>query len=236
MEKKVAIVSGASRGIGREVSAHLSNRGYSVMLLARNEEEIHTLEVELDAAGGMAKAFVTDIREEEAVNAVIGAIQRDFGRVDLLVNNAGLGYFHPTEELTTAEWDTVMEVNVKGSFLLTKAVLPGMKAAGKGHIVAIASDVSKRTFAHGSLYCASKYAQHAYFESVRREVRSLGIKVSVIYPGLVDTYFHPGAPGQPQRATYLQPRDIADAVGYIVGAPDHVLIDELMLHPMSQEW
>jgi NADP-dependent 3-hydroxy acid dehydrogenase YdfG len=195
MEKKVAIVSGASRGIGREVSAHLSNRGYSVMLLARNEEEIHTLEVELDAAGGMAKAFVTDIRE-----------------------------------------DTVMEVNVKGSFLLTKAVLPGMKAAGKGHIVAIASDVSKRTFAHGSLYCASKYAQHAYFESVRREVRSLGIKVSVIYPGLVDTYFHPGAPGQPQRATYLQPRDIADAVGYIVGAPDHVLIDELMLHPMSQEW
>jgi NADP-dependent 3-hydroxy acid dehydrogenase YdfG len=234
--KKTAIISGASRGIGRAVATRLSNEGYFVMLLARNAEEISELEFEIDQAGGKALSFAIDIANEAEVNDTVSQIVRDFGRIDVVVNNAGVGVFKPADAIDAEEWDRVMDVNVKGSFLLTKAALPTMKQAGRGHIVGIASDVSKRTFATGSLYCASKYAQHAFFEGLRREIRSLGIKVSVIYPGLVDTYFHDGEPGQPKRAGYLQPRDIADAVSYIIQAPEHVIIDELMLHPMVQEW
>ncbi len=236
MDKKITLISGASRGIGRAIGTRLAHENHFVVLLARNAEEISELEFEIDQAGGKALSFAVDISQPEQVQATVDQVLQDFGRIDTLINNAGVGVFKNSELITTEEWDQVMDVNVKGSFLLTKAVLPAMKSAGSGHIVGIASDVSKRTFAEGSLYCASKYAQHAYFEAVRREVRKLGIKVSVIYPGLVDTYFHEGDPGQPHRASYLQPRDIADAVAYILNAPAHVIIDELMLHPMSQEW
>lgn len=234
--KKITIVSGASRGIGRAVAARLAREDHFVMLLARNTEEIEELEFEIDQAGGKALPFVVDISKEEAVNEVVASVMRDFKRIDCVINNAGIGVFKPAEEIAADEWDAVMDVNVKGSFLLTKAALPHMKAAGSGHILGIASDVSKRTFAKGSLYTASKYAQHAFFESLRREVRSLGIKVSVVYPGLVDTWFHDGAPGQPHREQYLKPDDIANAVSYILNAPPHVIVDELVLHPMCQEW
>jgi NADP-dependent 3-hydroxy acid dehydrogenase YdfG len=236
MNKKITLISGASRGIGKAVATQLSREGHFVVLLARNAEEIGELEFEIDSAGGKALALAVDVVQEEEVNAAVAQVLRDFGRIDCIVNNAGVGVFKAAEQITAAEWDQVMDVNVKGSFLLTKAALPAMKAAGAGHILAIASDVSKRTFAHGGLYCASKYAQDAFFAALRREVRALGIKVSVIYPGLVDTWFHEGTPGQPHRAEYLQASDIAAAVSYILGAPRHVIVDELMLHPMTQEW
>lgn len=236
MTKKVSIISGASRGIGRAVSLRLAHEGHFVVVLARNAEEIGELEHEIDEAGGKALSFVCDISDEQQVNEVVAAVIRDFHRIDCVVNNAGIGVFKPAEEISVEDWERVMNVNVKGSFLLTRAVLPHMKAVGAGHIVGIASDVSKRTFAAGSLYTASKYAQHAFFESLRREVRSLGIKVSVVYPGLVDTYFHQAEQGEPKQAKFLHADDIASAVSYILNAPPHVLIDELMIHPMSQEW
>jgi len=236
MNKLVTIISGASRGIGRAIATRLARENHFVLLLARNSEEISELELEIDSAGGKALSFAVDVSNEKQVNEVVDQAIRDFGRIDNVINNAGIGIFKEVENLTEDEWTRVMDVNVKGSFLLTKAVLPHMKSAGSGHIIGIASDVSKRTFAEGSLYCASKYAQHAFFEALRREVRSKGIKVSVIYPGLVDTFFHEGDPGQPHRAQYLQPIDIADAVSYVLNAPRHVIIDELMLHPMTQEY
>ena len=234
--KKITLISGASRGIGRAVSLRLAHEGHFVVVLARNAEEIGELEHEIDEAGGKSLSFVCDISDEQQVNNAVAEVIRDFQRIDCVVNNAGIGVFKPAEEITADDWERVMDVNVKGSFLLTRAVLPHMKAAGKGHILAIASDVSKRTFATGSLYTASKYAQHAFFESLRREVRSLGIKVSVVYPGLVDTYFHQVEQGEPEQAQFLHADDIAGAVSYILNTPPHVLIDELMIHPMSQEW
>lgn len=236
MTKKITIISGASRGIGRAISLRLAHEGHFVVVLARNAEEIGELEHEIDEAGGKALSIVCDISDEQQVNAAVAEVIRDFRRIDCLINNAGVGVFKSAEEITSEDWDRVMDINVKGSFLLTRAVLPHMKAAGSGHILGIASDVSKRTFASGSLYTASKYAQHAFFESLRREVRPLGIKVSVVYPGLVDTYFHQAEQGEPQQAKFLHADDIAAAVSYILHAPPHVLVDELMIHPMSQEW
>ncbi len=236
MTKKVSIISGASRGIGRAVAVKLAQEGHFVILLARNAEEIGELEFEIDQSGGKAMAIATDIAHETQINAAIAQVVDQFGRIDNVINNAGIGVFKDAEMISSEDWTSVMDVNVKGSFMLTKAAIPYMKAAKNGHIVGIASDVSKRTFAQGSLYCASKYAQDAFFGALRREVRSFNIKVSVVYPGLVDTYFHEGDPGQPHRVTYLQPNDIAAAVSYILEAPAHVVVDELMLHPMSQDW
>jgi NADP-dependent 3-hydroxy acid dehydrogenase YdfG len=236
MTRKITLISGASRGIGRAVSLRLAHEGHFVVVLARNAEEIGELEHEIDEAGGKALSIVCDVSDEQQVNDAVAEVIRDFKRIDCLVNNAGIGVFKPAEEITAEDWDRVMDINVKGTFLLTRAVLPHMKAAGSGHILGIASDVSKRTFASGSLYTASKYAQHAFFESLRREVRQLGIKVSVVYPGLVDTYFHQAEQGEPQQAKFLHADDIAAAVSYILHAPPHVLVDELMIHPMSQEW
>lgn len=236
MNRRISIISGASRGIGRAIATRLAQHGHFVILLARNAEELNELELSIDESGGKALAIPLDIADENQVNEAVAQVLRDFGRIDCVINNAGIGVFKPSEELTLAEWERIMDVNVKGSFLLTKAALPAMKKAGSGHIIGIASDVSKRTFPNGSLYCASKYAQDAFFSSLRKEVRAQGIKVSVVYPGLVDTYFHDQNPGQPHRADYLHPTDIASAVSYILDAPKHVVIDELMIHPMVQEY
>jgi NADP-dependent 3-hydroxy acid dehydrogenase YdfG len=234
--KKISIVTGASRGIGREIATRLAKEGHFVALVARNEEEIRELEFEIDSSGGKSRGYPIDLTDEAAVEAMVADLRAQFGRIDVLVNNAGIGIFKPGHTLRTEEWDRVFDVNVRGSFLMTKAVLPAMLEAKSGHIVAIASDVSKRTFANGSLYCASKYAQDAFFSGLRKEVRASGVKVSVVYPGLVDTFFHDGSPGQPHRAAYLQPHDIADSVAYILNAPAHVVIDELMIHPLVQEY
>lgn len=236
MDKPITLISGASRGIGRAVATRLAREGHFVMLLARNAEELTELEFEIDQAGGKSLSFPLDVTDEAQVNDMVAQVIRDFQRIDCVVNNAGIGVFKLAEETTDADWSRVFDVNVKGTFLLTKAALPHLKSAGRGHIIGIASDVSKRTFAGGSLYCSSKYAQDAFLAAVRREVRSLGIKVSVIYPGLVDTFFAEGEMGHPSRAQYLRASDIADAVAYIYNAPPHVIIDELMLHPMMQEW
>lgn len=236
MDKKITVISGASRGIGRAVALRLAREGHFVMLLARNAEEISELEFEIDQSGGKALSFVADVTNEAQVNDVFAQIVRHFGRIDCVIANAGYGIFKSADDIGADEWDGVMETNVKGTFLLAKAALPHMKSAGSGHILGIASDVSKRTFATGSLYCASKYAQDAFLAGLRREVRQHGIKVSVVYPGLVDTYFHGRDEGDSYQEKYLRPSDIAAAVSYVIGAPPHVVVDELMIHPMSQEY
>nr|MCU0470121.1 SDR family NAD(P)-dependent oxidoreductase [Arcicella sp.] len=159
-----------------------------------------------------------------------------FGKIDAVVNNAGFGVFKQATEIETAEWDSIYDTNVKGTFLFCKESVPVMKKAGEGHIINIASDVAKRVFDGGSLYCSSKYAQDAFSMALRKEVRKDGIKVSVVYSGLVDTYFHSKVEGDPHQSDYLTSQNMADAITYILEAPKHVVIDELMIHPMSQEY
>ena len=236
LKGKTVIVTGASRGIGKEIALSLGKEGMNVVLAARNEGELNALQQELEGLGAKALAVPTNIAEEEEVSRLFEKTMEAFGQVDVVINNAGLGFFKPVEELTAREWDLVMEVNVKGTFLLTKAVIPHMKSKKSGLIINIASDVSKRTFANGSLYCASKYAQHAFAESVRKEVISHGIKVSNIYPGMVDSTFGDSEQGADYKKEWLQPQDIAKAILYILQAPNYVVIDELMLHPTVQEW
>ena len=229
---QVAIVTGASRGIGKAISLLLALQGAKVVAVARSEDELIELTNKTQGLG-----IVADVADEGDAAHVVAETLRQYGRLDIVVCNAGVGSFNELENFSDTEWDRIFDTNVKGTFLLCKAVVPYFKAQKKGHIVGITSDVAKRTFAHGTAYGASKYAQDAVLGSLRKEVRPHGIKVSTIYPGLVDTYFNDTRPGSAEaEKTHLRPADVAQAVRYVLEAPAHVVIDELMLHPLTQEW
>lgn len=233
---KTAIVTGASRGIGKEIAIRLGNEGMNIVLAARSLTDLEKVQQELNKLNIKSLAVATDISKEEEVTHLFDKAVSTFGQVDVAINNAGMGVFKPVEELSVTEWDKMMEVNVRGTFLLTKAVIPHMKQRKSGTIINVASDVSKRTFPNGSAYCASKYAQHAFADAVRKEVLPAGLKVSSIYPGLVDTYFGETEQGTDEKQEWLKPKDIANAVAYILQAPDYVVIDEITIHPTMQTW
>jgi NADP-dependent 3-hydroxy acid dehydrogenase YdfG len=232
LTNQVVIVSGASRGIGKAIALLLALQGATVVAVSRSEQELSDL---THKTRGLS--IVADIADEEDARHVVAETLRHYGRLDILICNAGVGSFAELEQFSGEEWDRIFDTNVKGTFLLCKAAVPHFKAQKRGHIVGITSDVARRTFAHGTAYGASKYAQDALLGSLRKEVRPHGIKVSTIYPGLVDTYFNDTTPGSPEaEKTHLRPADVAQAVRYVLEAPAHVVVDELMLHPLTQEW
>lgn len=231
LTNQVILISGASRGIGRATALLLALQGAHVVLVARSDDELLDL-----AAKTQGLPLVADVTDEADVKHVVEETIRHFGRLDAVVCNAGVGTFNELEHFSLEEWERMFATNVRGTFLLCKYAVPHFKAQRKGHIVGITSDVAKRTFAHGTAYGASKFAQDALLGSLRKEVRPHGIKVSTIYPGLVDTYFSGQPGGEATAQTHLRPQDVAQAVRYVLEAPPHVVIDELMLHPVTQEW
>lgn len=236
LQGKLAVISGASRGIGRAIAEELAMAGVHVILLARSGKDLEDTASQIRRNGGKTSAFALDIGDEASVATFAAELENMSQPVDFLINNAGIGSFQPVIETGGSLWDEVMKVNVKGTFLMCRYLVPLMQKQKKGHIINIASDVSKRTFAGGAMYCASKYAQDAFSSVLRKEVRPEGIKVSVIYPGLVDTYFNESKPGKVENKDWLRPQDVAGAVKYVLLAPPHVVVDELMMHPLSQDY
>ena len=236
IKNKSVLITGASKGIGRALALLLAKKGANLSLVARGEIELLSLKAEIELIGSKAEIFIGSVADEDFVKQTTAAIIKSYGKIDALVNNAGFGIFGKATEISTADWDSIYGTNVKGTFLFCREAIPHMKAEGGGHIINVASDVAKRVFDGGSLYCSSKYAQDAFSMALRKEVRKDAIKVSVVYSGLVDTYFHSREKGDQRQAEYLTSQDMADAITYILEAPKHVVIDELMIHPMSQEY
>jgi NADP-dependent 3-hydroxy acid dehydrogenase YdfG len=232
---KVVLLTGASKGIGRELALALAHLGNHLGLVARSEAELKTLQTECQAKGVKCFIFVGNVADEALSTNAVSTLMAEFGRIDFMINNAGYGIFGPTESYSAAQWSDMYDTNVKGTFLFSKAVLASMKAAGSGHIINVASDVAKRVFDGGALYCSSKFAQDAFSAALRKEVRKDGIKVSVVYSGLVDTPFH-GEQGSDGKEGWLTGKDMADAIIYMMQQPKHVVIDELMIHPLNQDY
>ena len=230
--RRVILLTGASRGIGRATAERLAADGHRLALLARDSPELQQLADRLHAL-----ALPTDISQEAAVAEAVQRTVAHYGRLDAVIANAGVGSFAELENFTAEEFDRIFATNVRGTFLLAKYAVPHFKAQRSGHFIGIASDVARRTFAHGTAYGASKYAQDALLGSLRKEVRPFGVKVSVLYPGLVDTSFGGDVPGDPAKAaTHLRPENIAAAIAYVLDQPPGVVVDELMIHPLTQEW
>lgn len=233
---KVCLISGASQGIGEALAFLFAGSGYKVLLLARDRDKLQSICSEIESQNGVAHFLAIDLSDTDAMTSILPSFLEQYGTVDVLINNAGLGLFGLMESQTVADYNRVMDLNVKAAFLLTSLVIKGMKEQQKGHVIAVASDVSKRTFAHGSLYCASKYAQEALFSALRKEVRPMGIKVSVVYPGLTNTRFHPEKHPDAVTDRWLTAEQVANAILFIAQTPANVVIDELMIHPLSQEY
>ncbi len=233
LEHKTIIISGASRGIGRATALLLAQHGANVVATARNAAELATLEAE---GNGKIAALAGDVANETDMAAVVQLALDRFGGLDVVINNAGVGVFKNVDDISLAEWNATMATNVTGTFVLTKAALPHLKANGSGHVVVVASDVAKRTFAGGTLYTASKYAQEAFMGALRKEVRPFGIKVTGVYSGLVDSHFHAKGHGHETSKNWLKNEDMAESMLFILSRPPHVVIDEFMVHPLEQEY
>jgi short-subunit dehydrogenase len=184
---KVVFITGASSGIGRSLAVELGRRGAIVGLLARRAESLRELEAEVKAAGGLALALPCDVRDALAVREAADELRSQFGRIDVMVANAGLIVTTPTKELKPAEVADVMNVNVLGAVNSVVAVVNEMLAQGSGQLVAISSLAAYRGLAKSGAYCASKAALSTFFESLRVDLLGTGVDVTIIHPGFINT-------------------------------------------------
>ena len=237
--KKQALITGATSGIGRATALRLAAEGYDITATGRRAERLETLRREIEAAGGRCTALVFDVRSEAEVRKFLSPLER----VDLLINNAGLaaGLEH-IDQGDTADWDAMIDTNVKGLLYVTRVIAPKMVAAGRGHIFNIGSIAGTEAYENGAVYCASKHAVHAISQAMRADLLASGVKVSEIRPGMVETEFslvrfH----GDRERAdrvydgvTPLTGDDIAEAIAWIVQLPAHMNVNDMVLMPAQQ--
>jgi NADP-dependent 3-hydroxy acid dehydrogenase YdfG len=213
-----ALVTGASRGIGRAIAARLARDGYEVVAAARGREELDTACAEIVAAGGRCRSLVLDVSDPQAVAAALTGAE-----VDVLINNAGIGALKPFMETTAAEWQRTIDVNVNALYHVTHAVLPSMIARKSGHVCTIGSIAGRGAFVGGSCYAATKAFVTSWSESLMLELRDHGVKVSVVMPGSVATHFNDHIPSD-EDAWKLSADDVADTVSYVIATPPNVLV------------
>jgi 3-oxoacyl-[acyl-carrier protein] reductase len=212
---KTAVITGGSRGIGRAIAFELLHRGITrLAITARTAEKLSEAKEALAAAGAEVLAFQADVRDRETMAAVVGETVNAFGRIDAWVNNAGMARRKLFLETSPAEWEEIIDVNLKGVLVCTAAVLPHMVANGKGVIVNIASGAGKVGFPELSVYCASKFGVVGFTESLAREVGGSGVKVYAICPGSTDTRMYRSL--YPEREPAAKPEEVARVVGRLV--------------------
>jgi 3-oxoacyl-[acyl-carrier protein] reductase len=229
---QVAFVTGASRGIGLAVARRLGQMGASVGICARDAERIENAARELQSEGYKVFAAFADVARAAEVESLVKKIEQALGPIEILVNNAGIGYFGPTHEANEANWDAVLDTNLKSVFLLSRAVAPGMIQRKTGHIINIASLAAKNAFPGGGIYCASKWGLLGLTQCMAEDLRPHGIRVSAICPGSVATDFSPHAGKDPRKM--LQSEDIAHAVETIVTQKPQSFISEISLRPTQK--
>ncbi|HYO70034.1 MAG TPA: SDR family NAD(P)-dependent oxidoreductase [Archangium sp.] len=226
LDAKLAIVTGASRGIGAAIAQVLAENGFQVALLARDAQALSRLEQKLTAAGARARSFICDVADEAAVNATLARIETDLGVPGVIVNNAGFGGpFHRADEVSKEEWDTLFGVNVDGVYYLCRWALPRMKAEGYGRIVNISSIQGLFGGARSSTYAATKHALIGYSKTLAVEWGAYGITCNAICPGYIDTEMlanaDPGARKELLRriptGRFGTAEDVARLVAFLVG-------------------
>ena len=225
--KGAALVTGASKGIGRAIALRLAREGYEVIAVARDANELASLAAEIAAEGGKARSIVLDVSDAAAVATELAGVE-----VEVLVNNAGIGVIKPFLELAPEEWNRMIGVNINALFHVTRAVLPGMVRRRRGHVCTIGSIGGRNAWPGGSAYGATKAFVNSWAESLLLEVREEGVKVSVVTPGGVATDFG-GKPATAADSWKLHAEDVADAVAYVLGTPDSVLVHRLEVRTLN---
>lgn len=232
LDGKVALVTGASRGIGLAIARSLAGMGARVGLCARDAKKLELAADELQRGGASVAAVAADVSRASDVTSLVRETEQSLGPVEILINNAGIGYFAPVQEASEANWDAVLDTNLKAVFLLSKAVAPGMIGRRSGHIVNIASLAGKNSFTGGGIYCASKWGLLGLTGCLAEDLRPFGIRVSAVCPGSVATDFSPHTGKDTSKM--LQPEDVAHAVETILTQAPQSFISEVVLRPTQK--
>lgn len=226
---KVALITGASRGIGFAVARRLGRMGARVSICGRDQAKLDQSASSLRSEGIETLAVQADVRRGDQISSLVHKTQQGVGPIDILVNNAGIGVFGPFHEFGEADWNNVIDTNLKSVFLMCRAVASEMIRRQTGQIINISSLAGKNTFANGAIYCASKWGLMGLSGSMAEDLRGYGIRVSAICPGSVATEFSGHGGKDPSKL--LQPDDVAHAVAALVTQTAGSFISEVHLRP-----
>ncbi len=244
MNRKIALITGATAGIGFETASLLAQNNYNLILTGRRKERLESLKNKLESTYGCKILLLTfDIRSRKATDAALNCIPEDWRAIEILINNAGLAAgLGPVNSADVDDWENMIDTNIKGLLYTTRIVTPWMVERQSGHVINISSIAGKESYPNGSVYCGTTHAVAAISKAMRIELMPFGIKVSTIAPGAVDTEFslvrfH----GDQERADQvykgfspLQAKDIAETILFVISRPAHVNIDDLLIMPTAQ--
>jgi len=228
-KSKVIVITGGSSGIGRTTALQLAPEGHSFLLVGRNKQRLEEACREVEELGSKARAATGDVASAEDVEKHYRKAMDEFGRIDVLIANAGVGYFGNLEELTIQEYDEQFDTNVRGVFLWIKQVLPSMKERDIGQIIVTSSNLALETSARASIYAATKHAVQAIVGSLRKELKETNIKAATVNPGSVSTPWFDGK--DVDRSRMLSAEDVAKAFKMIINQSDTSDIDHIHLLP-----
>jgi NADP-dependent 3-hydroxy acid dehydrogenase YdfG len=242
---RVAVVTGASSGIGEATARALAAAGAAVALAGRREDRLEALAGRIDADGGRALAVATDVSNEDQAGQLIRRANEELGGLDILVNNAGVMLLGPVSGADTAQWRRMIDVNLLGLLYCTHAALPLMTEGGGGDIVNVSSVAGRRATLGSAVYNLTKFGVNAFTEALRQEVVQAGIRVSVIEPGMVETELVDHNTDatvlemvnrlREEIGEPLHAEDIAQAIVYTVSRPSHVALNEILVRPAGQQ-
>jgi len=241
IENKVVIITGASSGLGEATARRLAKKGAKLMLAARREDRLKELMSKIESNGGTAKYQITDVTNRSEVEALAKATKEAYGRIDVLVNNAGLMPLSPLAANKVDEWEQMIDVNIKGVLYGISAVMPVMLKQESGHIINLSSVAGHKVFAGGTVYCATKFAVKAISEGIRLEsdgkIRSTNISPGAVATELTNTISHDETAEMAEQlyGMAIDADAIARAITYAIEQPGDVDINEMIIRPTQQE-
>ncbi|NAS31109.1 SDR family NAD(P)-dependent oxidoreductase [Flavobacteriaceae bacterium R38] len=242
MEKKTALITGATSGIGKATAIQFAKNGIHLILCGRRQERLDALKNELSPLTEVT-TLSFDVRDKEAAFNAIESLPNSFSTIDILINNAGNAHgLDPIQTGSIDDWDAMIDINVKGLLYVSKAIIPKMTERKSGHIINIGSTAGKEVYPNGNVYCASKHAVDAINKAMRIDLNEYGIRVGAVHPGLVETEFsNVRFKGDDERADNvykgfdpLRPEDIADIIHFMISRPYHVNLADLIVLPTAQ--
>jgi 3-hydroxy acid dehydrogenase / malonic semialdehyde reductase len=242
MSARIVLITGATSGIGEATARLLASHNFSLILCGRRKDRLQKLAAELSATA-QVHTLSFDVRDQKETAAQIASLPEEWKTIDVLINNAGNAHgLDSIQNGSVADWDAMLDINVKGLLYVTKAVLPIMVQRNKGHLVNIGSIAGKEVYANGNVYCASKFAVDALTKGMRIDLNAHSIKVTGIHPGMVETEFSlVRFKGDAEKASKvysgleaLQAEDIADLIHFAITRPAHIVIADLVVLPTAQ--